>query len=392
MRKGHLPLFVVSLLVMTFLLGGGVALKVGAAESSYRQAVLFAEVLSLVLENYVDPVEADGLLVGAYQGMLAGLDPNGAYLTPDEVQAWKASGAISEGTAEAGFSALKTGRVLQVVAVDPGSSAEEAGLEIGDQISAIDGIAARNLSLGQAWRLLRGEPGSKVEVTLLRPDEEVIREELELLRSRTRARAYEMDLVHGIVVVRFRDLSRVDVEALTADLHAQTSEGRDTLLLDLRNVTQGTPRDAGAIAGLFSDGAPLELRDRSGRLLESVPPSPRAGWTGKVFVLVNGATVGGAEALAMLLSVGGEARVFGEATYGLGAEPRLYELDNGAGLLLSAALWSVEEHGSWNAEGVQPDELVHGEGEDYSEVAHDQLGRVIDLIRGEEAEPVREAA
>jgi len=389
MRKGHLPLFVASVLLMVFLLGGGTALKVGAAESSYRQAVLFAEVLSLVLENYVDPVEADGLLAGAYRGMLSGLDPNGAFLSPEEVRAWKAGSP--DGSADAGFSALKSGRMLQVVSVDPGSSAEEAGLRIGDQITEIDGASVRNLSLGQTWRLLRGEPGSKVRLTLLRPDEEVIREEMELIRTVPAGPDYRLELDHGIVVARLRNLSRVDVDALAGDLARYRAEGRDALLLDLRNVTQGTPRDAAALAGLFTEGAPLELRDRSGRLLESVSPAPHERWSGKVFALVNGATVGGAEALAMLLQSAGTAQVFGEATYGLGAEPRLYELENGSGLLLSAALWSVDDHGSWNTDGVQPDEQVHGEGEDYAEVARDQLSRVIDRIRGE-AEPVREAA
>ena len=60
MRANRLLLLFVSTLIVLFLLGGGLVVKVGAAENSYRQAVLFAEVLSLVLENYVDPVEADG--------------------------------------------------------------------------------------------------------------------------------------------------------------------------------------------------------------------------------------------------------------------------------------------------------------------------------------------
>ena len=89
MKMRHVPLFVASVLIVAFLLGGGLFVRVGAAESSYRQAVLFAEVLSLVLDNYVDPVEAQKLLDGAYEGMLAGLDPNGAYLSPDEVAEWK---------------------------------------------------------------------------------------------------------------------------------------------------------------------------------------------------------------------------------------------------------------------------------------------------------------
>ena len=89
MKISRSLLLVASGLVMALLLGGGLVVKVGAAENSYRQAVLFAEILSQVLDNYVDPVEADALLAGAYEGMLSSLDPNGAFLSPEEVTAWK---------------------------------------------------------------------------------------------------------------------------------------------------------------------------------------------------------------------------------------------------------------------------------------------------------------
>ena len=96
MKSNRYLLLIISGLVMVFLLGGGLFVRVGAADSSFRQSVLFAEVLSLVMENYVDPVEADGLLEGAYEGMLGGLDPNGAFMVgdrPTDIEAGLAAGA-----------------------------------------------------------------------------------------------------------------------------------------------------------------------------------------------------------------------------------------------------------------------------------------------------------
>ena len=146
-----------SVSLVLFLLGGGLAVKVGAEENSYHQVVIFSEVLSLVLDNYVDPVEAEKLLNGAYEGMLGGLDAHGAYLTPEELVEWKAyKGA---GLADPGISVLQAGRSLQVVAVRPGSSAAEAGVEPGDQIRKVDGRAVREMSLDQSWRLIRGAEG-----------------------------------------------------------------------------------------------------------------------------------------------------------------------------------------------------------------------------------------
>jgi len=63
---------------------------VGAAENRYEPPVLFAEVLDKVLRNYVDPVESENLFEGAYEGLLASLDANGAYLTPEELAEWRA--------------------------------------------------------------------------------------------------------------------------------------------------------------------------------------------------------------------------------------------------------------------------------------------------------------
>ena len=91
MKPNRTMLLAASALLMLGLLAGGMTMRVGADDGSYSQTVLFSEVLALILDNYVDPVEAEGLLRGAYEGMLGGLDPNGAYLTPDEVREWKAA-------------------------------------------------------------------------------------------------------------------------------------------------------------------------------------------------------------------------------------------------------------------------------------------------------------
>ena len=90
MKSSRPLLLLTSVTLMVLLLGGGIAMRVSAEDNSYRQAVLFAEIMSLVMENYVDQVETSRLLEGAYEGLLAGLDANGAYLTAEEVGEWKA--------------------------------------------------------------------------------------------------------------------------------------------------------------------------------------------------------------------------------------------------------------------------------------------------------------
>jgi carboxyl-terminal processing protease len=392
MRTNRFLLLIVSGLVVAFLLGGGLVVRVGAAESSYRQAVLFAEVLSLVLENYVDPVEAEKLLEGAYEGMLAGLDPNGAYLTPDEVAQWKRT--PPEGLVGPGISVLKVGRILQVVAVDDGSSASEAGIELGDQIRRIGERATREVSLEQARRLLQGEAGTTVRLDLLHPADGFRREDgVELVRRARRGRAHQLDVKRGIAVLRLLELRGIDIDDLADELGDVVSRGVEQIVIDLRFLADGGPHDAAAVAALFTTDGTLRLRDPSGRLVDSVRVrSERPRWPGSVSVLVNAATAGGGEALALLLRLGSEATVFGEATYGLGAEAQLYELENGAGLLVSSALWETEGGESWNVEGLEPDQEVKGEGDAHAEISENQLSRVLELVEQAATKALRDAA
>jgi carboxyl-terminal processing protease len=385
MNKSRPLLLVASAVVIVMLLGGGLAMRVAADESSYRQAVLFAEVLSRVLETYVDPVDVEVLLEGAYEGMLGGLDPNGAYLTPAEVQEWKSG--RKEQRADPGFTVLKRGRTLQVTFVEPGSPAADAGVEQGDHIRSIDGRLVRDLSLEQSRRLLSGAAGSSVKVELLHPEDAFRREEIELERRFRQGSGYDISIMQGTAVLALHDLSHVAFEEMAEELDDIRTRGVQRLLLDLRNLADGGPREVGAVAGMFAGETALQLRDRSGRLLEEVDSDGNGqGWPGSLSVLVNGATAGGAEALALLIHDAGKAVIYGEETYGQGAEARLFELEDGSGLLISAAVWETASGERWNVDGVEPDEVVSGDGDDIGEALADQLEKVLGLLDADSAE------
>jgi carboxyl-terminal processing protease len=391
MSKNRSLLLLASAVMIVLLLGGGLALRVAADESSYRRTVLFAEVLSRVLDNYVDPVEAETLLEGAYEGMLSGLDPNGAYLTPVEVERWRAQKQLEK--AGPGITVLKYGRTLQVAAVAAGSPAADAEIEIGDHIRSIDEMLVRNLSLEQARRLIGGGKGSEVKLELLHPDEGFRREELTLQRVTRPAGQYDLKVVDGTAVLSPRGLAGAAAEELLNALDDVQSRGVGRLLLDLRNVADGGPRSVGLYSGIFAGGAELQLRDRSGRLIESVKsPAGLAAWPGSLAVLVNGATAGGAEGLALLIQDQELGEVFGESTYGLGSEAKLFELENGAGLLVSVEVWETASSERWNGEGVQPDRVVAGEGDDYDEMQADQLKKVLGMLLEGERRPAEEGA
>src|SRR5437867_944896 len=125
--KNRIVLFSVSAALALFLCLGFV---LGTARApAYRYLAIFAEVLNLVRGNYVDEVDDQSLLRGAYQGMLTSLDPFSGYFTAEEYARLIKE---PEGPADTGLEVIKDGAAFAVVAVWPGSSAEKAGLKVGD--------------------------------------------------------------------------------------------------------------------------------------------------------------------------------------------------------------------------------------------------------------------
>ena len=311
--------------------------------------------------------------------MLSGLDPEGAFLTVEEVQAWRES---SVGEADSGLIFLKSGRSMQIVALRPDSSAAEAGIVLGNQLRSIDGQLVRHLSLGQARRALSGEAGTKVSVEIVDPGDGFTRSEYVLLRRIPTEAAYRVEVVEDIAVLTVSDLSRMDIKQLAEELGDVRSRGVNELLIDLRNVAEDTTRDVAAVGRWFGKQTLLRLREPSGRQLETVQGARATDvWHGSVAVLVNSATAGAAEAMALLLRDHVAATVYGEETYGLGAEARLFELESGVGLLVSSAVWETEGGSTWYESGVKPDVEVSGVGDDYAGVRSDQLRQVLQRIR-----------
>jgi len=361
MRRSRLVLLFSSLAVVLFLLGSGAALKAGAGEGTFRQMLLFSEVLSYAVDNYVDPVDTEKLLRGAHDGLMGGLDAHGAYLTQADVEAWK-HGAGSSDDVDPGISVLKSGPVIQVVAVAAGSPAETAAIAAGDQIRKIGGHSVRSLSLDQSQRLLKGAPGSTVEIDLFRV-KDLKREVVTVGRAARRDAPYVLEVTAGIAVLKVRDLDRLPNEGLVQELLSVKDRGADRLLVDLRDAASMDTRRAAGIAELFASGDFLRLSDRNGRSIEKmICTRPKPVWGGRVAVLVNGATAGAGEGLAMILRDRKSAPIYGESTYGLGTEPKLIELPEGGGLLVPGYIWETPAGKRWNADGLVPDKIVKAEG------------------------------
>src|SRR6059058_3041147 len=151
--------------VIAFAIVGGFLGKVMAREDTYQHLKIFDDVVSLISSNYVEEADIDKVMRGAMRGLADGLDPDSAYLTVAEVKQVESGVALPPGGV--GLE-LTRQYYLRVIAARDNSPAAKAGLHTGDYIRAINDKPTREMSVWEGVRALRGAPGTKVSVTIIR--------------------------------------------------------------------------------------------------------------------------------------------------------------------------------------------------------------------------------
>jgi carboxyl-terminal processing protease len=394
--RSRLLFFVLSLLVVSSLVGGHwVADAVGAEgeeDSLFKYLATFTEVLGLVRQAYVDEAELDSLMIGALDGTTEALDPFSLYIPADEVEPFLA--ARRTGNRLSGLTLLKERGIAFVVAVDAGSPADQAGIRPGDVVSQVDGASTRLLPLWEIQEALAGEPGSRVEMELLRAGEE-LSVSFELTPYEAALATLEAVERNGVSagvlhVARFEPATVGRVEALLGEAR---EAGYDRLLVDLRSTAGGEPEAAYGVAGLFTGGELGKLIKRE-ETLETYRGGETPPWSGRLVVLVNRGTLSAAEVLATVLRQRLDAELVGEETFGYAGRQDLAELSNGGRLLYTDAFYTGPDGEPLNA-ALEPDTQVDFFTRTYEErdlPAHELIyRRGLDVLFGT-AEPVERAA
>src|SRR5215218_10673407 len=164
--KTRLSILLVSTPILAFVIVGGlIGQERPPGDRVFRHLKVFSDVVNLVMSNYVEEVKVDRAMEGALKGLADGLDPDSAYLDAKQVKSVTAGESLADG--DVGLE-LTRQYYLRVIAARDGSPAAKAGLQTGDFVRAIDGKPARDLSVFEGMRLLRGIPGSKVTLTVIR--------------------------------------------------------------------------------------------------------------------------------------------------------------------------------------------------------------------------------
>src|SRR5688500_1743308 len=221
------------LVVLTLSLGGTAASKSTNGNATYEQLRLFTEVLSIVQNQYVDEVPPKDLIYNAIKGTLRGLDAHSSFLDPDSYRDMQVETSGSFGGL--GIEITLKDDILTVVAPIDGTPAYRAGLHTGDRIVKIDGLTTKDMQLADAVKRMRGKPGTKVTISIMREgwtepkDYDITREQIRVQSVRTH------DLGNGIFYLKLRQFQEQSPHDLDSSLEKFDKSGMKALILDLRN-------------------------------------------------------------------------------------------------------------------------------------------------------------
>jgi carboxyl-terminal processing protease len=314
-----------------------------------------------IQQDYVDEPNMHLVTAGALHGLLESLDPESSYLTPREYTEYKQKLA-STNPGDTGLTLSKRFGYVIVISVLPESPAEKAGIHSGDIFESVGGFTTREMSVGQAMNLLKGQPGSGAKVGVIRrgknePENvDIVREKL----APTKIVSQKTD--PDILALRLMTLEAGRADEVRARIQEAEKQGVRKVVLDLRNCGRGPVSEALAVARLFiSNGNLATLRGQTVSAQTFATEPGKVIWKGPVSILIDGTTSGAAEVLASAVVGTHRGDVVGERTFGLASEQKLITIPDGSALILTVANYYNADGKSILEEGVTPTEVVRPE-------------------------------
>lgn len=349
----------------------------------------FTEVFGHIKSSYVEPVTDKKLFTEAINGMLNGLDPHSAYLDAD---AFKDLQVGTQG--EFGGLGIEVGMedgLVKVISPIEDTPAFQAGVKSGDLILKLDDAMVKGLSLNDAVKRMRGKPGSKIVLTILRKNEAkpII---ITMVRAVIKVQSVKAKLIEpGYGFVRITQFQEHTGENLSTALEKMVKENKGSLnglVLDLRNDPGGLLDGAVAVSAAFLAKDALvvytEGRTEDAKMRLTAAPEfylrgnnkvdyqksiPESIKSVPLVVLVNGGSASASEIVAGALQDHKRAVIMGTQTFGKGSVQTILPLGNNTAIKLTTARYYTPGGRSIQAKGIVPDILV----EDPSTAGMDNL-------------------
>lgn len=338
----------------------------------------FSEVFGRIKSDYVEPVTDKKLITEAINGMLSGLDPHSAYL---DAEAFKELQVGTQG--EFGGLGIEVGMedgLVKVISPIEDTPAYHAGIKSGDLIVKLDETLVKGMTLNDAVKRMRGKPGSKIVLTVIRKDETKPLT-FTLTRAVIKVQSVKSKLVepgYGFVrVTQFQEHTGENLATALENLIKQNQGALKGLVLDLRNDPGGLLTGAVGVSAAFLSKDALvvytEGRTEDAKMRLTASPDNYMRGNGKddylkrlpdsvksvpLVVLVNGGSASASEIVAGALQDHKRAVIMGTQTFGKGSVQTVLPLGNNTAIKLTTARYYTPGGRSIQAKGIVPDILV----------------------------------
>lgn len=352
----------------------------------------FWEVWELLEEKYVSStstsVSTQEKIEGAIQGLVRSYgDPYTVFLPPTKASMFEED--ISGNFGGVGMEVGLRENLITVIAPLPDTPASEAGVVAKDVIVKIDETETAGMGIDEAVRLIRGEEGTIVNLTIFRQGEiELLK--IPVTRAKISVPTTKVQEKDGVFVIALYSFNALSEEKMRESLQEYAKSGKKKLVLDLRGNPGGFLQSAVTIASYFvpagktivsenfGDGSEGEVYRSQGKTLGSRMPQ-------EMLVLVDGGSASASEIVAGALQEHGVAKLMGAQTYGKGSVQELVDLKDGSSLKVTIARWFTPNGVSISDGGLTPDILVKRTPQQVIEDVDPQLDAAIAWLNGDKS-------
>ncbi|MCU7805520.1 MAG: S41 family peptidase [Candidatus Thiodiazotropha sp. (ex Lucinoma borealis)] len=323
-----------------------------------QQLRTFADIFGRIKANYVEPVEDQVLLENAIRGMVSGLDPHSNYLDAKDYKDLQVGtkGEFGGLGIEVG---LEDGFVKVISPIDD-TPAQRAGVRSGDLIVRLDETPVKGLSLNEAVALMRGKPGTTLDLTIIRKGEEkpikisVIRDIIRVASVKSRLLDERFAYLR---ISQFQANTTNEMLKSLTRLKSEVDGNLQGMVLDLRNNPGGVLNAAVSVSDAFLESGLIvytEGRESDSQLrFEAAPDDVLDG--APIVVLVNEGSASASEIVAGALQDQNRAVIMGSRTFGKGSVQTIIPITDSAAVKLTTARYYTPSGNSIQAEGIKPD-------------------------------------